>query len=92
METVFVASFFIMLACGLVAWGCQIFVTRKLKKGGYEGGRVVGRSSFILPLAQGWKYSKELEIVDVMAFWSFMLGVTVLSGITLIISGIPMMK
>lgn len=92
MQTIFVTSFFVMLVCGIIAWGCQIYVVRKLKKSGYEGGRAVGRSSFILPLSQGWKYAKELEIIDVMAFWSFMLGVTILSGIVLLIAGIPLAK
>jgi len=92
MEKTFVISFFLMVMCGIIAWGCQIYVVRKLKKGGYKGGRVVGRTSFLLPLSEGWKHAKELEITDVMVFWSIMLGLTVISGTVLLISGIPMAK
>jgi hypothetical protein len=75
-----------MLVCGLIGWGYQIYVVRKLKSGGYTSGRVIGRFSFLVPLVQGWKYAKELEISDIMIFWSIFLGLTILSGIVFLLS------
>jgi hypothetical protein len=77
MNANFVLSIFcITLALGIISLGCQIYVSGQLKKAGEKVSLPIGRRSWLTPFVLGWQYAKQLEIVDVMVFWSFILGLT----------------
>lgn len=77
MNPTFVVSIFcITLALGIISLLCQLYVSRQLKKAGEKVSLPIGRRSWLTPFILGWQYAKQLEIVDVMIFWSFILGMT----------------
>lgn len=71
-----VPAFCITVALGLVSLVCQIYVSRQLSRAGAKVNLPVGKRSWITPFIQGWQNSKQLEITDVMVFWSAILGMT----------------
>jgi hypothetical protein len=73
---ILVPVFCITFVLGLISLICQIYVSRQLSKTGTKVGLPIGRRSWITPFVMGWQYSKQLEIVDVMVFWSIILGMT----------------
>lgn len=66
-----------MLVMGLISWGFQFYVVKKLRAAGQEAGRVVGRYSFIKVFAQGWQNAEALGISGVMMVWAVALLVTI---------------
>jgi hypothetical protein len=77
MNATFTLSVFcITFALGIISLGCQIYVSRQLKKAGERVRLPIGRRSWITPFVMGWQYAKQLEIVDVMVFWSLIIGMT----------------
>ena len=75
-SSVLVPAFCITIALGLISLICQIYVSRQLSKAGAKVPIPIGKRSWITPFVLGWQNSKQLEIVDVMAFWSIILGMT----------------
>jgi hypothetical protein len=86
----FVVSIFcITLALGIVSLLCQIYVSRQLKKAGEKVSLPIGRRSWITPFMLGWQYAKQLEIVDVTAFWSFIITMTFIGMIVSVFAFLP---
>ena len=73
---IFLSILCVTLLSGLISLGFQLYVSRQLKKIGEKLGIPLGKRSWIRPFVLGWQYAKQLEIVDVMVFWSFLLGLT----------------
>lgn len=88
--TFFVSIFCLTLFLGLVSLGFQIYVSRQLKKAGTKVGIPLGKRSWIAPFVLGWQYAKPLEIVDVMVFWSFILGLTFVVGTIMVFGFLSM--
>jgi len=65
----------------LISLVLQIYVNRQLKKAGLRTRVPVGRMSFFVPLVLGWRHVEELEIMEVMIFWSIILVITVIGVI-----------
>ncbi len=87
MNANFVVSVFcITVVLGIISLVCQIYVSRQLKKAGEKVGIPLGRRSWITPFVLGWQYAKQLEIVDVMVFWSIILGLTLIGMIVTVIA------
>ena len=75
-SSVLVPAFCITIVLGLISLICQIYVSRQLSKAGAKVNIPIGKRSWVTPFVQGWQNSKQLEIVDVMVFWSIILGMT----------------
>ena len=75
-SSVLVPAFCITLVLGLISLVCQIYVSRQLSKAGAKVNIPIGKRSWITPFVQGWQNPKQLEITDVMVFWSVILGMT----------------
>lgn len=75
-SNVLVSAFCITIALGLISLVCQIYVSRQLSKAGTKVPIPIGKRSWITPFVLGWQNSKQLDIVDVMVFWSIILGMT----------------
>jgi hypothetical protein len=91
MDATFLVSIFCLtLFLGLVSLGFQIYVSRQLKKAGAKVGIPVGKRSWIAPFVLGWQYAKPLEIMDVMAFWSFIIGLTFIAGVVMVFGVVSM--
>jgi hypothetical protein len=88
-ENFVVSIFCITLAFGVISFGFQIYVSRQLKKAGEKVSLPIGRRSWITPFVLGWQYSKQLEIIDVMAFWSFILVLTFIGMIVTVFAVLP---
>ena len=71
-----IPAFCITFVLALISLICQIYVSRQLSKAGAKVNIPIGKRSWITPFVQGWQNSKQLEIVDVMVFWSIILGMT----------------
>jgi hypothetical protein len=80
-SNVLVPAFCITIALGLISLVCQIYVSRQLSKAGAKVNIPIGKHSWITPFVQGWQNSKQLEIVDVMVFWSIIIGMTLIGMI-----------
>ena len=86
----FVVSIFcITLALGIVSLLCQLYVSRQLKKAGEKVSLPIGKRSWVTPFMLGWQYAKQLEIVDVMAFWSFIIAMTFIGMIITVFAFLP---
>jgi hypothetical protein len=72
----FVPIFCITVVLSLISLVCQIYVSRLLARAGGKVMIPVGKRSWITPFVQGWQNAKQLEITDVMLFWSVILGLT----------------
>lgn len=84
-----VSVFCITLFLGIISLGCQIYVSRQLKKAGEKVRLPIGRHSWLTPFVLGWQYAKQLEIMDVMVFWSFILGLTFVGMIVTVFAIVP---
>jgi hypothetical protein len=73
--------FFLTLILGIISWGIQIAVARRLKKSGLDTGPQIGKRSWIKPFRLGWDNAEELGIQDLMIIWSFLLGLTIIGVI-----------
>ena len=71
-----VPVFCLTFVLGLISLICQIYVSRLLSRAGGKVNIPIGKRSWITPFVQGWQNAKQLEITDVMLFWSVMLGMT----------------
>ena len=60
----------------LGSFGFQIYVSRQLKNAGKKWNTHIGKYTWLRPYLLGWQHAKELQIVDIMAFWSFLLFMT----------------
>ncbi len=84
-----VSIFCITIFLGVISLGCQIYVSRQLKKAGEKVSLPIGRRSWLTPFVLGWQYAKQLEIVDVMAFWSFTIALTFVGMIITVFAVLP---
>ena len=84
-----VSVFCITVVLGIISLGFQIYVSRQLKKAGEKVSLPIGRRSWITPFVLGWQYAKQLEIVDVMAFWSFIIVMTFIGMIVTVFAVMP---
>lgn len=75
-SNILVPAFCMTSVLALISLVCQIYVSRQLSKAGAKVNIPIGKRSWITPFVQGWQSSKQLEIVDVMVFWSIILGMT----------------
>ena len=80
-EVLALVVFILTLVLGLIGWGIQISVARRLKKSGIEAGPQIGKRSWIKPFTLGWKNAEELAIQEIMIVWSFILGLTIIGAI-----------
>lgn len=72
--------------------GFYIYVSRMIKKAGKDSKNFVGKYTWLRYVYLGWVHAKELQIVDIMAFWSFILfltGVGVFSFILALMQRLP---
>jgi hypothetical protein len=60
----------------LVNVGFYVYISRELKKADKDVKTALGRYTWLRYFTLGWMHAKELKIVDVMAFWSFILALT----------------
>jgi hypothetical protein len=75
-SNVLIPAFCITFALGFISLGCQIYVSRQLSKAGAKINLPIGKRSWITPFIQGWQNAKQLAIVDVMYFWTAIIGLT----------------
>ena len=80
-SSILVPVFCVTVVLGLISLVCQIYVSRQLSKAGAGVNIPIGKRSWITPFVQGWQNSKQLEIMDVMVFWSVILGMIFIGAV-----------
>lgn len=85
-ENIFISAFCITCALGIISLACQIYVSRQLSKAGSKVNIPIGKHSWITSFVQGWQYAKQLEIMDVMIFWSIIIGMTFIGMIVVVLA------